>query len=334
MRLRGLGARARGLGVAAAALVLIVAGGVVWMSQRSTGMPDRVCWGTADRSIFTDAAPEGGSWKVSESTDRWGDPTCTVSKGDWAVEVTLMKTPLRTHLWWQLGAVSLGGSLPGMVKPGETRTDGWLYLTRCGQGLVNANVPAAGFDDRPSVDLAARVLLAVGDARLRECGGRTPFNPADLRELNPRPRNAAQTACGIAGLPAPLDGDGEELSRLGGIDIGAAVSRCAVLDRDDAGTAAAFGPGLFSVTVVHSRYLVDALSPTGIGATVTGTRGAPLALTDEELRYDRDAVTEVRCDNTAPASRFVHVFAAGSDADYAQAKRAALNFVAEEMGCG
>ncbi|WP_436778173.1 hypothetical protein [Yinghuangia sp. YIM S09857] len=331
------GSHTRRLGLVAAVLVLVVVGGAVWASQRSTGLPKRACWGTVDRSILTDAAPESGSWEVSESTDRWGDPTCTVRRGAWAVDVTLMKTPLRTHLWWQLGAVSLGGRLPGMVKPGTDRTDGWLYLTPCGQGLVNVNVPAVGLDDRVSVDLTARLLLAVGDARLRDCGGQTPFDPADLRDLDPRPRDAGQNACGITGLPARWDGEGEELSRIGGVDVRAAVSRCAILDRDDAASAAAFGPGLFSVTVIHNRQLVDALSPTGVRATVTATRGVPLELSDEDLRYDRDAVTEVRCDTTGDStrgSRFVHVFTTGSDADYAHAKRAVLNFVAEELGCG
>lgn len=315
-----------------AVLALLVAGSVVW-AQRSdgNGLSDRACWGTVDSRILRDAAPRAGAWKVAESTDRWGDPTCTVRKGDWTVDVTVMKTPLRAHLWWQRGAVSLGGRLPGMVTPGTERTDGWLYLAPCGDRMVNANVPSAGADDRASVDLAARLMLAVGDARVGECGGRTPFPAAHLAELDPRPHDAGQNACGIAGLPARLDGDGEQLSRLGGIDIGDAISRCAIVDREDTADADVFGPGLFSVTVIHNRQVVDAMSPTGVRATLIGSRNTPLVLTDEDLRYDRDAVTQVVCGTD---SRFVHVFASGTDADYAQAKRAALTTVAELLGCG
>jgi hypothetical protein len=197
--------------------------------------------------------------------------------------------------------------------------------------MVNANVPSAGLADRAAVDLAARILLSVGDAQARACGGQAPYDRTDVRDLDAGPHHAGTDACAIRGLPAPLDGVDEELTRIGSIDTDDAISRCAVVDRSDADTAKAFGPGLFSVTVIRNPEIVKALSPTGVRATVTAVRGTPLTPSDEDLRYDRDAVTEVVCEGS---SRHVHVFATGSDADYAQAKRAALAAVAELLGCG
>lgn len=70
------------LAVAAVALVLAVVGGVAWAAQRSDGPPNRACWGSVEKRVLQDGAPEGGAWRVSEGTDRRGDPTCTVRKGD------------------------------------------------------------------------------------------------------------------------------------------------------------------------------------------------------------------------------------------------------------
>ncbi|MFJ8745636.1 hypothetical protein ACIRL2_40530 [Embleya sp. NPDC127516] len=322
---------AKRLAAAAAVLILVAAGCMIWAAQHTGGLPDRACWGSIKARDLENAAPRNGAWKVKEGTDHRGDATCTIRKGDWTTTVTVMKTPLRTHLWWQLGAVPLGGRLPGMVKPGEKRTDGWLYLGPCGNRIVNADVPSSGTDDRASIDLTARLLLAVGDTRIRDCGGQTPFPAAHLQELDPRPRNADPTPCGIPGLPPSLDGNGEDLAQLGAIDIADAISRCAVIKREDAAGSAAFGPGLLGVTVVHDPKVVDALSPTGIRATVTATRGAQLVLNDEDLRYDRDGVTEVVC---GTERRYVHLITAGTDADHAHSKRAVLNLVAEDLGCG
>lgn len=317
--------------IIATVLILGAVGGTVWASQRSGGLPDRACWSSIDAHVLKNAAPQGGAWKVKESTDQWGDPTCTVRKGDWTAEVTVMKTPLRTHLWWQLGAVSLGGHLPGMVKPGKDRTDGWLYVGNCDNRIVNANVPSSGTDDRAAIDLAARLLLAVGDTRIRSCGVDAPFFPGHLQELDTQPRNTGTSACGVTGLPAPLDGDGEELAKLGAIDTNDAISRCTIMNREDAATPDAFGLGLLSVTVIRNPKIVDAFSPTGIRTTVTATRGAALTLSDEDLRYDRDGVTEVVC---GTQSRYVHLITAGTDADHVQSKRAVLDHIAENLGCG
>lgn len=64
---------------------------------------------------------------------------------------------------------------------------------------------------------------------------------------------------------------------------------------------------------------------------MTATRGVDLALTEEDLRYDRDGVTELVC---GTQRRYVHLSTAGTDADHAAGKRAVLTKVAEELGCG
>ncbi|KIZ15401.1 hypothetical protein [Streptomyces natalensis] len=58
----------------------------------------------------------------------------------------------------------------------------------------------------------------------------------------------------------------------------------------------------------------------------------PLKPSGEDLRYDRDAVTALVCAE-GHATRYVHVFASGTDTQYAAIKRAILNEIADTMGC-
>ncbi|WP_157880108.1 hypothetical protein [Streptomyces natalensis] len=82
--------------------------------------------------VADEAAPPGdGSWEVTESKDPWGDPECTVQRGDLRLSPTVMKTPLKAHLWWGLGTFSLTHDLPGMIKANRDRLDGWLHLPQC-----------------------------------------------------------------------------------------------------------------------------------------------------------------------------------------------------------
>ncbi|NUU23125.1 MAG: hypothetical protein HOV68_16680 [Streptomycetaceae bacterium] len=312
--------------------MVAVIGVLLYPANSSGGLPDRACWGSIDAAVLENAAPQQGDWHVKESTDQWGDPTCTLRKGSWEADVTVMKTPLRSHLWWQLGSASLGGDLPGMVKPGAHRTDGWLDLPQCGDRLVNANVPAADVNDAASADLTARLLLAVGNTRASGCGG-APFPvPAAFDwDATARPHQIVTDPCGITGLPAAGNGGAGGLVQVGRLDPHAAVSRCSVLREDESAGDAVAGPGLFAVTVVRDRATLDALSPTGIRTSVTVTPGASPAFTDEDLRYDRDGVTELSC---GPERRYVHVITTGSDADYTASKRAALNAIAAGMNCG
>ncbi|WP_067138850.1 hypothetical protein [Microtetraspora malaysiensis] len=295
----------------------------------SGALPDLSCWNSIDRSLLSEAAPPGDtSWEVTEGEDQWGDAECTVETGDWRLSTTVMKTPLKTHLWWTRGIVPLGHGLPGMIKPGGDRVDGWLYLPPCGNELVNVNVPGAASERRGAADFAAKTLLAVGNARIAKCGG-TPFpDPGtfDWSGMEAVHLAPGESPCGVE-LPATVRKKNSDLAQLGVFGEGP-VARCTALgDGDDE-----HDLGLFSAVVLHDEAILNAFSPDGVRATVRVSPGRPLELTREDLRYDRDAATRLVCGDGG-AARFVHVFASGSDAEYAAIKRAVLNKVAGDMGC-
>ncbi|MER5367656.1 hypothetical protein [Streptomyces sp. NPDC002722] len=315
------------LGVAALLVAVWATAGDKWPWS---GLPDRACWGSIDQSLLTGAAPSGdGSWKVTESKDRWGDPECMVSRGDWRLSATVMKTPLKSHLWWSLGRFPLPQDLPGMINTNGDRVDGWLHLPQCPDKVVNVDVPGAKADPRAAADLAARTLLAVGNARIAECGGK-PFpvpKSFDWPELKPVRLSREESPCGVADAGTVRRWAGTELSQLGALDD-TPVSRCSVLeDGEDE-----HDLGLFSALVLRDRATLDAFSPTGVRAEVPVSSGKPLNLTAEALRYDRDAVTALVCAE-GHGSRYVHVYASGTDAQYAAIKRAVLTTVAASMNC-
>lgn len=218
------------LGVAALFVAVWATAGDKWPWS---GLPDRACWGSIDQSLLTGAAPSGdGSWKVTESKDRWGEPECTVSRGDWRLSATVMKTPLESHLWWSLGRFPLPQDLPGMISANGDRVNGWLHLPQCPSKLVNVNVnvnvvdvnvPGAKAGLRATADLAARTLLAVGNARIAECGGE-PFpvpRSFDWPALKPVRPSAGELPCGVADAGTVRKWADGEVTQLGG---GAAIS--------------------------------------------------------------------------------------------------------------
>ncbi|MEU9115286.1 hypothetical protein AB0D04_26770 [Streptomyces sp. NPDC048483] len=295
-----------------------------------SGLPDRACWSSIDRSLLTKAAPPGdGSWEVEEMKDEWGDPECTVQRGEWRLKATVMKTPLKAHLWWTLGRISLPHDLPGMIKVNGDRVDGWLRLPQCRKKLVNVNVPGAEADRRAAADLAARTLLAVGNSQIAKCGGK-PFpvpRSFDWPALKPVHLPRGESPCGVADAKTVRRWARGEVSQLGALDD-VPASRCTALEHGEE----EHGLGLFSAVVLRDRATLDAFSPTGIRAEVLVSPGRSLKLTGEDLRFDRDAVTALLCAK-GRGSRYVHVFASGTDAQYAAIKRAVLNKVAATMGC-
>lgn len=312
------------------AALLVAAWATVSDKWPWSGLPDRACWGSIDRSLLTKAAPSGdGSWEVREDKDGWGDPECTVQRGEWRLSATVMKTPLTSHLWWSLGRFSLPHDLPGMIKANGDRVDGWLHLPQCRSKLVNVNVPGAEADLRAAADLAARTLLAVGNAQIAKCGG-APFpvpKSFDWPALKPVRLPQGESPCGVADAKTVRRWAGGEVSQLGAFGD-APVSRCSALeDGEDE-----LDLGLFSAVVLRDKATLEAFSPTGVRAKVLVSPGRPLKLTGEDLRYDRDAVTALVCAE-GRRSRYVHVFASGTDAQYAAIKRAVLNKIAATMGC-
>ncbi|MEV6674189.1 hypothetical protein [Streptomyces sp. NPDC051162] len=317
--------------VALGAAALLVVGWATingtWPWSNGT-LPKRSCWSSIDRTLLTDAAPSGdASWKVSERKDQWEDPECTVEKGNWRLSATLMHTPLKTHMWWGLGTVPLGNNLPGMIKPNGDHVDGWLHLPQCPDKLVNVNVSGARAGRSAAADLTARTLLAVGNAQITQCGGKPFPEPKsfDWTRLQPKAVTPDASPCGVTILEEVRRG-GRKLSEFGGFDDGP-VSRCSALREGET----ELDLGFFSALVLRDESTLNALSPTGVRATVRVSPGKPLELTSEDLRYDRDAATQLTCGNGA--DRFVHVFAAGSDSDYSTIKRAVLNKVASGMNC-
>lgn len=317
--------------VAPAAVALLLA---VWTTVDGawpwTGtLPDRACWGSLDRSLLTKAAPGDAPWEVTEGKDRWGDPECTVEKGDWRFRTTLMKTPLKTSLWWGLGTVPLHHGLPGMIKTNHDRTDGWLHLPQCRDKLVNVNVPGALTDRRAARNLAARALLAVGNAEISRCGGKPLPAPKDFDWPTARPVDLARgaTPCDVADARTVRKWTGGKVSQLGGFTDDP-VSRCTALGAGDD----ELDLGLFSALVLRDRSTLDAFSPTGVRARIPVRPGTPLHLTADDLRFDRDAATELACAH-GRGRRYVHVISEGSDAQYTAIKRAVLTKVAATMGC-
>ncbi|MGW3495982.1 hypothetical protein [Streptomyces sp. NPDC001020] len=325
--------RAKWLRVTAAlgtAALIIAAWATVNDKWPWSGLPDRTCWGSIDRSLLTRAARSGDeAWEVTEDKDGWGDPECTVRKGDWQLSATVMKTPLKSRLWWNLGRFSLPHALPGMIKVNGDRVDGWLHLPQCRNKLVTVIVPGAKADRRAAADLATRTLLAVGNSQVEKCGGK-PFpvpDSFDWPALKPVRLSREESPCGVTDARTVRGWARGEVSQLGAFGD-APVSRCSVL-QDGEGE---LDLGLFSAVVLRDKATLDAFSPTGVRAEVLVSPGEPLKLTDEDLRYDRDAATALLCAERR-GSRYVHVFASGTDAQYAAIKRAVLNKVAATMGC-
>ncbi|MFF0742941.1 hypothetical protein ACFYVL_21335 [Streptomyces sp. NPDC004111] len=302
-----------------------------------SGLPDRACWGSVDSALLStaaDAARADGSWKVEEDKDTWDDPSCKVSRGDWNVEATVMKTPLKSHLWWGTGRFPLPRNLPGMVHVHGDRVDGWLHLPQCGNRMVNVNVPGAERDRRAAADLAARLLLAVGNARAGSCGGKPfPEPPSlDWPALKSVPLAPGAKPCGLSGDLRPSRRETSGSSQTGSLGDGV-ISRCG-WSRGSSGEEDGTMSDIAAL-VLRDRSIVDAFSPTGIRAVVKVTPGRPLSLSREDLRYDRDGVTALVCaEDDGTDRRYVHVFASGSDAQYAAAKRAVLHKVAALMRCG
>ncbi|MCC5574410.1 hypothetical protein IMZ11_01990 [Microtetraspora sp. AC03309] len=295
----------------------------------SNALPDRSCWNSIDRSLLSDAARRGDtSWEVAEGEDRWGDAECTVTTGDWRFSTTVMKTPLKAHLWWRLGIVPLGHGLPGMIRPSGDRVEGWLYLPPCGNALVNVNVPGTASERRGAADFAAKSLLTVGNAKIARCGGKPFPDPGtfDWSGMESVRLAPGESPCGVE-LPATVRKKNGDLAQIGVFGEGP-VARCAALREGDD----EHDLGLFSAVVLYDEAILNALSPDGVRTTVRVSPGKPLDLTREDLRYDRDAATRLVCGDGG-AARFVHVFASGSDAEYAAIKRAVLNKVANDMGC-
>ncbi|MCW7984375.1 hypothetical protein XF35_03290 [Streptomyces platensis subsp. clarensis] len=318
--------------VALATAALLLA---VWVTVNdkwpwSGALPDRACWSSLDRSLLTKAAPSGDApWEVTETKDRWGDPDCTVQRGDWRLDATVMKTPLKAHLWWGLGTVPLHHGLPGMIKPNRNRVDGWLRLPQCHNKLAHINVPSAGADRHTSSDFAARSLLAVGNAQIARCGGKPFPVPRSFTWPAPKPvrLSRGETPCGVADARTVRKWADGKVYRFGGFSDDP-VSRCSALEEGDD----ALDLGLFSALVLRDRATLDAFSPTGVRARVQVSSARPLKLTDKDLRFDRDAATALECAK-GPGSRYVHVIATGSDAQYAAIKRAVLTKVADTMDC-
>ncbi|MGW3010636.1 hypothetical protein ACWC9R_17650 [Streptomyces sp. NPDC001219] len=296
----------------------------------SGALPDRACWNSLDRSLLTRAAPPGDApWEVTETKDRWGDPDCTVQRGDWRLDATVMRTPLKAHLWWGLGTVPLHHGLPGMIKPNRNRVDGWLRLPQCRNKLAHINVPSAGADQRAASTFAARSLLAVGNARISRCGGRPFPVPRSFDWPTPEPVHLSrdETPCGVADAGTVRKWAEGPVRQFGGFTDDP-VSRCSALEEGDG----ALDLGLFSALVLRDRATLDAFSPTGVQARVQVPSAGPLKLTGKDLRFDRDAATALDCAK-GPGSRYVHVIATGSDAQYAAVKRAVLTKVAATMHC-
>ncbi|MEV6671550.1 hypothetical protein [Streptomyces sp. NPDC051162] len=315
--------------VSTAALLLVGWATVndTWPWSNGT-LPKRSCWSSIDRTLLTDAAPSGDApWKVSERKDQWEDPECTVQKGNWRLSATVMHTPLKTHMWWGLGTVPLGNSLPGMIKPNGDHVDGWLHLPQCPDKLVNVNVSGARAGRSAAAELTARILLAVGNGQIAQCGGKPFPEPKsfDWTRLQKKAIAPDASPCGVR-IPEGARRGNRKLFQFGGFDNGP-VSRCSALRESET----ELDLGVFSALVLRDESTLKALSPTGVRATVHVSPGKPLELTSEDLRYDRDAATQLSCGDGT--SRYVHVFASGSDSDYAAIKRAVLNKIAGEMNC-
>ncbi|MFJ9855165.1 hypothetical protein [Streptomyces sp. NPDC101150] len=217
-----------------------------------------------------------------------------------------------------------------MIKVNGDDVEGWLHLPQCRKKLVNVMVSGADEDRRAAADLAARTLLAVGNSQIARCGGKPFPGPKhfDWRVLKPVRLSHGESPCGVADAKTVQRwARGEEVSQVGGIGD-EPVSRCSVLEGDED----ELDLGLFSAVVLRDKAIVNAFSPTGVRAYVGVSSGRPLKLSREDLRYDRDAVTALVCDNSR-GSRYVHVFAAGTDGQYAAIKRAILNKVAGTMNC-
>ncbi|WP_432142025.1 hypothetical protein [Streptomyces sp. bgisy084] len=295
----------------------------------SGSLPDRACWGSLDRSLLTKAAPGDASWEVREEKDRWGDPDCTVQRGDWRLDATVMTTPLKADMWWGLGTVPLRHGLPGMIKPNPNRVDGWLRLPQCHNKLAHINVPSAGADRHAASDFAARSLLAVGNAQIARCGGKPFPAPRSFTWPAPKPVHLShgETPCGVADARTVREWADGEVRQFGGFSADP-VSRCSALEEGDD----ARGLGLFSALVLRDRATLDAFSPTGVQARVQVSSARPLKLTAKDLRFDGDAATELACAG-GRERRYVHVISEGSDAQYTAIKRAVLTKVAASMGC-
>ncbi|MFE1172653.1 hypothetical protein [Streptomyces sp. NPDC058773] len=318
--------------VVLAVVGLLIAVGIMANDQGpwSGTLPDRACWGSLDRALLARAAPSGDApWEITEAKDPWGNPECTVQRGDWQLSATAIKTPLKDYLWWGLGTVPLRHGLPGMIKTNRDRTDGWLHLPRCRNQLVKVAVPGALTDRHAAQTLAVKALLAVGNSRIARCGGKPFPVPERFDAATVRPVHLARgaTPCGVADARTVRKWTYGKVSQLGGFTDDP-VSRCAALGERDS----EIDLGLFSALVLRDRAILDALSPTGVRARIPVQPRTPLHLTAEDLRYDRDAATELACAQ-GPGRSYVHVFASGSDPQYAAIKRAVLTKVAATMSC-
>ncbi|WP_433543821.1 hypothetical protein ACQPZG_00945 (plasmid) [Streptomyces sp. CA-294286] len=321
---------------AALTLGLAVVGSFGWAAMNHqlpwSGLPDRVCWDSVDSSLLASAAaadPGDADWEVTEEKDTWEDPSCTVERGDWRAGATVMKAPLGTRLWWNLGGHPLPGNLPGMVTVRGDRVDGWLHLPQCRDRVVNVDVPGARRDRTAAADLAARMLVAVGNSRVDGCGGEPFPEPRAFgrQALEPVALGAGEAPCGL-----PV---GESLAERGVGDLqqwgslaGGTISRCRLTHRSDKEN----DLGALSALVLRDKGILDAFSPTGVRTTVQVTPGRPPKLSPHDLRYDRDGATALACAR-GNDTRYVHVFASGPDPHYAAMKRAVLNEVAARMSC-